>query len=396
MGFKKNKDSVILCKKVKIYPTKEQIANIERDSFLCKMLYNTYLTQRKEYYNCYNKSMKMTEQRSQIKLLREQNTEYAKVYAKHLHAVCMDLDEDYKGCIKKRSKGEKAKLPRYKDKNYFYPLKTPKQYIKIKEDKIKLGFYELKVDVNEIPTNYGEVWISKVRNKYIISITYEANKKENNNNNVLAIDLGISKLVTGINQNGKVIEIINPRYDKYWNKKIDKVRAMRDTKKKGSKRYKKLTRTLKRLYENRRKQQEHFIHTITKYLVLNNKELILGDLSQEQMIKKSNLAKLNRSIKENWALGKFKTFLTYKAKLHDVNIVYINEAYTSKTCSNCGNQQDMRLSKRTYTCECGMTLDRDINSSINIFNKYKENSMLNYKNINRVTTLHFHYGKLVA
>ncbi|QXM05478.1 RNA-guided endonuclease InsQ/TnpB family protein [Crassaminicella indica] len=397
MGFKKkNENSIVLCKKIQIHPTKEQIADIERDSFLCKLLYNTYLAQRKEYYTCYNKNMKMTEQRSQIKLLREQNTDYAKVYAKYLHAVCMDLAVDYDNCVKKRSRGEKTRLPRYKDKDYFYPLKTPKQYVKIKEDRIKLGFYEIKVDVNEIPTNYGEVWIIKVRNKYLISVSYEVNKKENNKSNILAIDLGISKFATGINQNGEVIEIINPRYDKYWNKKIDEVRSMRDTKKKGSGRYKKLTKALKRLYEKRKKQQEHFIHTITKYLVLNNKELILGDLSQEQMIKKSNLTKLNRSIKENWGLGKFKTFLTYKAKLHDVKVVYINEAYTSKTCSNCGNRKSMELSKRVYKCTCGMTLDRDINSSINIFNKHNKNKTLNYKNINQVTTLHFHFGKLVA
>ncbi|SHH52950.1 Putative transposase DNA-binding domain-containing protein, partial [Tepidibacter thalassicus DSM 15285] len=53
-------------------------------------------------------------------------------------------------------------------------------------------------------------------------------------------------------------------------------------------------------------------------------------------------------------------------------------------------------SKRVYKCTCGMTLDRDINSSINIFNKHNKNKTLNYKNINQVTTLHFHYGKLVA
>ena len=396
MRFKSNEDKIILCKKIAIHPTKEQIESIERDSFLCKKLYNTYLRQRLEYYNCYGKSMKMSEQRSQIKLLREQNTDYAKVYAKHLHAVCMDLDTDYRNCISKRAKGKKSKLPRYKNKNYFYPLKTPKEYVKIKDNKIKLGFYEFNIDVNEIPKNYGEVWITKVRNKYMLSITYEAEKIENNSNNILAVDLGISKFITGINQDGKVIEIINPRYDKYWNKKIDKVRSMRDKKKKGSRRYKKLTETLNRLYEKRRKQQEHFIHTITKYLVSHNKEIILGNLSQEQMVNKSNIKILNRSIKENWGLGKFKTILTYKAKLHGVNIVYVNEAYTSKTCSYCGEMQDMNLSKRVYGCQCGMEIDRDVNSSINIYNKYKGHKELSYKKINQVITLYFQYGKLVA
>ncbi|QXM06887.1 zinc ribbon domain-containing protein [Crassaminicella indica] len=92
----------------------------------------------------------------------------------------------------------------------------------------------------------------------------------------------------------------------------------------------------------------NFINSFLCKLLYNTylaqrKELILGDLSQEQMIKKSNLTKLNRSIKENWGLGKFNTFLTYKAKLHDVKVVYINEAYTSKTCSNCGNRKSMEL-----------------------------------------------------
>ncbi len=43
---------------------------------------------------------------------------------------------------------------------------------------------------------------------------------------------------------------------------------------------------------------------------------------------------------------------------------------TSKTCSNCGNIQDMPLSERTYNCQrCGMSRDRDINASINILNR---------------------------
>lgn len=396
MFKRKNENKIVLMKKVQCYPTKEQIKKLEHDSFWCKVLYNTYLSQRKEIYDYTDKSIKISEQRSQIIKLREDNLEYAKIYAKHLHAVCMDLDEDYKGCIKKRTKGEKCNLPRYKDKNYWYPLKTPKQYVRIKDNTIKLGFYELKVNVNEIPENYGEIWIAKVRHKYILSITYELDKKQNNNKNILAVDLGISKLITSTNQNGEVLEIFNPRYDKYWNKKLDQIRSMRDKKKKGSRRYKKLTQRLNKTYDKRRKQQEHFLHSVTKYIIQDNKTIVIGDLSQEQMIKSSDIKKLNRSIKENWGLGKFKAYLIYKAKLHDVEIVKINEAYTSKTCSNCGNQHDMPLSNRVCRCECGMTLDRDINSAINIFNRYKDNKGLNYKNINQMTTLYFKNGKLVG
>lgn len=364
----KNDNKIVLMKKVQIYPTKEQIEQLEHDSFWCKTLYNTYLAQRKEIYDYTGNKIKMEEQRNQIIKLREDNKEYFKIYAKHLHAVCMDLEEDYKSCIKKRAKGEKSKLPRFKDKNYWYPLKTPKQYIKIKDGAIKLGFYELKVNADEIPKEYGEVWITKVRDKYIISITYEVHIKKNTSDDILAVDLGISKLITATNQKGEILEIVNPRHDKYWNKKLDQVRSKRDKKEKGSRRYKKLTKRLNKMYDKRRKQQEHFLHFTTKYIINNNNTIIIGDLSQEQMIKKSESKKLNRSIKENWGLGKFKTFLAYKAKLHDVKIEEINEAYTSKTCSNCGKQHTITLSNRIYKCECGMVLDRDINSAINIFN----------------------------
>ncbi|APM39804.1 zinc ribbon domain-containing protein [Clostridium kluyveri] len=78
-------------------------------------------------------------------------------------------------------------------------------------------------------------------------------------------------------------------------------------------------------------------------MIEDNKIIVIGNLSQEKMIKNSEIKKFNRSIKENWGLGKFKTYLTYKAKLHDVEIVKINEAYTSKICSNCGNQVILRF-----------------------------------------------------
>lgn len=36
MRFKSNEDKIILCKKIAIHPTKEQIESIERDSFYVK------------------------------------------------------------------------------------------------------------------------------------------------------------------------------------------------------------------------------------------------------------------------------------------------------------------------------------------------------------------------
>jgi putative transposase len=48
--------------------------------------------------------------------------------------------------------------------------------------------------------------------------------------------------------------------------------------------------------------------------------------------------------------------------------VMIDRWYPStKTCSGCGNIQDMKLSDRVYRCDvCGLVIDRDLNSAYNI------------------------------
>lgn len=40
---------------------------------------------------------------------------------------------------------------------------------------------------------------------------------------------------------------------------------------------------------------------------------------------------------------------------------------TTKTCSQCGNVQEISLAERTYKCsKCGLQIDRDLNSAINM------------------------------
>lgn len=52
------------------------------------------------------------------------------------------------------------------------------------------------------------------------------------------------------------------------------------------------------------------------------------------------------------------------------NVMVVKEAYTSKTCSNCGFIKYNLNSNKTFKCDdCGIVIDRDINGARNILLK---------------------------
>jgi hypothetical protein len=56
--------------------------------------------------------------------------------------------------------------------------------------------------------------------------------------------------------------------------------------------------------------------------------------------------------------------------LYNFSLTDRKEAKPKKMCSRCGQLHDMPLAKRTMVCDCGLTLDRDTNSAVNILTKY--------------------------
>ena len=62
--------------------------------------------------------------------------------------------------------------------------------------------------------------------------------------------------------------------------------------------------------------------------------------------------------------------LQFKCKEYGTNIVIVDESYTSKTCTKCGNLHKTLGSNKTYNCKkCNMVIDRDVNGARNILNK---------------------------
>ena len=63
----------------------------------------------------------------------------------------------------------------------------------------------------------------------------------------------------------------------------------------------------------------------------------------------------------------FKQKLMYKCIKNNKKVFFINESYTSKTCSSCGYIWRELKNKKVFECQsCKEVYDRDINAAKNI------------------------------
>ena len=68
--------------------------------------------------------------------------------------------------------------------------------------------------------------------------------------------------------------------------------------------------------------------------------------------------------------GRFFDYLKWKAELNGKIVIDQNEAYTSKTCFECGLLSDPGASE-TYKCNhCDNVCGRDVHACFNILTKY--------------------------
>ena len=66
----------------------------------------------------------------------------------------------------------------------------------------------------------------------------------------------------------------------------------------------------------------------------------------------------------------FRLRLTEKCKQRGNELYFVDESYTSKTCTCCGQLNNSLGSNKVFNCKsCGLEIDRDINGARNILIK---------------------------
>ena len=177
---------------------------------------------------------------------------------------------------------------------------------------------------------------------------------------VVGVDLGIKSqatLSTGI-------VIPNPKYYCQEQAKLARLQRQLSRKQKGSNRRNKARIKVARCHRRIANLRSNTLHQATTYLCKNHAHVVVEDLNVSGMLANHKLAKAIADC----SFYEFRRQLEYKSKKFGSQLTIIDRWYpSSKTCSSCGNVQDMSLRERRYDCHsCGISIDRDLNASINI------------------------------
>ena len=239
----------------------------------------------------------------------------------------------------------------------------------------------------------------KYYNKYFLLIPEEIKKLDNNFQNYLqksnlkkkqsikkvknnisnrikeenkcGIDGGIRTFLTIYSQNN-VYEIgtdIKAILLPYYNK-IDKINSLKDKNELSEKKYKKGTT---KIYEKISNLINDLHWKSSNFLCKKFNTICIGKLSTRNIVnnEKSNIDELNKRLLHSISHYKFRMILKSQCEKFNCNYKEINEYETSKRCHCCQNINNVGSSK-IYNCKnCDIKLDRDINASINIYNKEK-------------------------
>ncbi len=377
---------MLVTRKIRLEVSKEDAATLEFMQGKCRGLYNWWVLRLRDGEKWPGwASAKRTLQAS-----KAHDPELRWVYGKLLQEVYFRLDRAMQAFFRRVKQGERPGFPRVRPRHCFFTLIYPAMYLQIEGRSLRLptggkGTHKHFPDViarltEEAPGGYREVAITRdAQGHYYASFVYERaeeTRKTQEHEGILALDLGIKTLATGVNTQGRFYHIGGFQGGRWYNKQIDRLRSRRDRCTKGSRRFRRLSQVLRRVSQRKRNKQRDSLHQASHLIAhrLVESTVVVGDLSQRQMVRNERQARnthLNRTVFNDWGVYTFVQMLIYKCRLAGKDLQIIDERETSKTCSRCGHQQSMPLWKRTYRCNaCGLVMDRDENSAVNILMRF--------------------------
>lgn len=384
---------MIISTKIRLKPTKEQEVLFWKSCGVARWSYNFFLAESERHYKEYldgvqtSKSIKETDVRKYINntLKKTTHTWLCEVGSNVMKQGVKDAD-----LARKRWFNGLSERPRFKSKH----KSKPSFYVNYENLKRvnggfrgeKIGFVKTTSPLPNVKGKYSNPRISFDGFNWYLSIGYEKDFVKQELTNVsLGIDVGIKELA--VCSNGKFYKNINKtKRVKFLERKLKReqiklsrkietnIKSYTKNRKpiyikplKEMKNIQKQNEVIRKLHKKLSDIRSNHLHQSTSEIVKTKPyRIVMETLNIKGMMKNRHLSK---AIAKQ-CLYEFKRQIQYKCQKYGIAFVEADKWYpSSKTCSCCGTiKKDLKLSDRVFKCQCGFTLDRDLNASINLAN----------------------------
>lgn len=360
--------------KYRVYPTTEQEVMFAKTFGCCRKVWNLMLSDKIDGYKATGKFPTVTpaKYKNDYPYLRE-------VDSLALANVQMNLQKAYKNFFDKKRK-KKNGFPKFKSRKARnrYTTNNQKGTVAIIENKYiklpKIG--KVKAVIHRFPE---EDWIiksatvSKERDgSFYISILFEFDRiitKVTKSDNVIGLDYKSDGLY--MDSDGNIGS--NHKYYRESHKKLAKEQC-KLSRKVGSKKnqtksnnYLKQLKKVNKIHRHISNQRLDNLHKKSTEIANQYDIVCVESLNMRSM---SNKDFGNGKATLDNGYGMFLSMLEYKLNDRGKYFIKIDKWYpSSQLCSCCGSRKKLTLQERIYKCNCGLTMDRDLNAAINIKNE---------------------------
>jgi putative transposase len=388
---------------IRLFPSQEQISQLNKLSDIRMDVWNTLINiQTKEYelnkkiYRKFDLINLLPNLKNTIKL------EWKELNAKAIQTVATEVSQSYLSFFTLIKKDKTARPPKQKELGQYHTLTFNQSGWIFRDDKLIIN--QIPFDYKTNLTNISELNIKEIRvkyknNKWLCDIVVnEENKYQDEKlikTKVLSIDLGLKNLGTGVDNKGNVIILKNKskKINQYFSKQINKVKSKLSNKEKGSKNYEKLDKVKRKLYSKKNSQIKQTLHIQSKKLSnMNYKTIVVGELTVKTLMNSKGVNKNKKGIRKSFNetnINMFLQFLSYKSQHELIDVIRIDEKYTTQLNSLTGRmfKEKVELKDRIVKLNDTVEIDRDLNSAINIMKRYYDNHLasmtepLDYSNV---------------
>jgi len=198
--------------------------------------------------------------------------------------------------------------------------------------------------------------LRKVKNNYYIDVFFEKKEPDKKNNgNIKGIDIGYKKLIVSSDE-----EFIGKDFETIVNKITRKKHKSKGFKRSLEERDNYINKCVNELDLER-----------TKVLVVEKLKNVKKNSKKKRKIRTKFMNKLQR-----WTYSKLLSRLRLRCEREGVLLVDVGPAYTSQTCSQCGNKDKNSRCGENFKCTtCGYSADADYNASLNILAKHLDEEL---------------------